>query len=107
MNGEPISRHVNRMVLDRQMLDLSQPKFCIGKSAFARIFAGAADHFRCHIHTNYAAGCAYLTRGKKAIKPAAFAQVQHNFSRLQPGNGLRIATAEAKVRPIRNGCQFF
>ena len=68
-----------------------------------RVLARLFQHLMGHVDADHLAGLADLAGGEKAIEAGAAAEIDHGLARLERGDRLRVAAAEAEIGAFRHG----
>jgi len=86
--------HVDRIVGQRNGLDLALEKLDVGRARLALIVAGQRQHLVGHVEAIGLALRADAARDSSTSMPPPEAEIEHGFARLQLGERGRVAAAE-------------
>ena len=86
--------HVDRVVRQRDVLDLALQERHVLEAALALVLLGDGEHLVGHVEAERSSGGSDAARGQQHVDAAAGAQVEDGFTRLQLGECGRIAAPE-------------
>ena len=85
--------HVDRVVGQRDVLDLALEELDVLRPGFAFVLVGQGQHLVGHVDADGPARWPDPLRGEQDIDPAARAEIQHYLARVQLGQRRGIAAA--------------